>query len=106
MVVKSRWTGHRVTGLYVGTRNVRRFFPKNLKAVDLQLDHLQIQCNLKPHFWKGLPEIHDPRLCAWLELKQPQGKECRSMAMIPCGEHSFILGPASRNGLGRKGDGE
>jgi hypothetical protein len=98
MVVKSQWTGHRITGLYVGVNNVRRYFPKNVESIDLELDHLRIQCGLKPHFWKGQPEIHDPRLCDWLELKQLQGKGCRSMAMIPSGEHSFVLGPASRDG--------
>lgn len=94
MVVKSQWNGHRVTGLYVGVNNVRRYFPKKVEAIDLELDHLRIQCGLPPHFWKGQPEIHDPRLCDWLELKQLQGKGCRSLAMIPSGEHSFVLGPA------------
>jgi hypothetical protein len=94
MVVKSLWNGHRVTGLYVGIKNVRRYFPRNVGAIDLQLDHLRIQCELKPHFWEGRPEIQDPRLCIWLELKQIQGKGRRSMAMIPCDDHSFILGPA------------
>lgn len=94
MVVKSQWNGHRVTGLYVGVNNVRRYFPRNVESIDLELGHLRIQCGLQPHFWKGQPEIHDPRLCDWLELKQLQGKGCQSLAMIPSGEHSFILGPA------------
>jgi hypothetical protein len=97
MVVKSQCNGHRVTGLYVGVNNVRRYFPRKVEAIDLQLDHLRIQCGLTPHFWKGQPEIHDPRLCDWLELKQFQGKGCRTsmpLAMIPTGENSFVLGPA------------
>jgi hypothetical protein len=97
MVVKSQCNGHRVTGLYVGVNNVRRYFPRHIAAIDLQLDHLRIQCGLTPHFWNGQPEIHDPRLCDWLELKQFQGKGCRSsmpLSMIPSGENSFILGPA------------
>jgi hypothetical protein len=104
MVVRSQSNGHRITGLYVGVNNVRRYFPKNLETIDLELDHLRIQCGLKPHFWKGQPEIHDPRLCEWLELKQFHGKGCRSsmpLAMIPSGEHSFTLGPASLDGHGR-----
>lgn len=104
MVVKSQCNGHRVTGLYVGVNNVRRYFPRNIEAIDLQLDHLQIQCGLTPHFWKGQPEIHDPRLCDWLESKQLQGKGCRTsmpLAMIPTGENSFILGPADSNGHAR-----
>jgi hypothetical protein len=95
MVVKSLWNGHRVSGLYVGVNNVRRYFPKNVAAIDLHLDHLRIRCELKPHFWEGRPEIQDPRLCNWLELKQLQGKGRRSMAMIPSGEDAFILGPAN-----------
>jgi|SRR5581483_2199087 hypothetical protein len=104
MVVKSQCNGHRITGLYVGVNNVRRYFPRHIEAIDLQLDHLRIQCGLTPHFWKGQPEIHDPRLCDWLELKQSQGKGCRSsmpLAMIPSGENSFILGPADKNGHAR-----
>lgn len=100
MVVKSQCNGHRVTGLYVGVNNVRRYFPRNIAAIDLQLDHLRIQCGLTPLFWNGHPEIHDPRLCDWLESKQFQGKGCRSsmpLAMIPSGENSFILGPAALN---------
>jgi hypothetical protein len=91
MLVKALWDGHRVSGLYVGVRNVRRYFPKNVGAIELQLDHLRIECELRPHFWRGRPEIHDPRLCIWLEQKQLQAKGCKSMAMVPSGEHSFIL---------------
>jgi hypothetical protein len=102
--VKALWDGHRVTGLYVGVRNVRRYFPKSMQAIELQLDHLQIRCGLQAHFWKGRPEIHDPRLCLWLELKQMQGKGCRSMAMIPSGQHSFILTSNGAFGLSHSVD--
>jgi hypothetical protein len=67
----------------------------------LQLDHLQIQCGLLPHFWEGRPEIHDPRLCDWLESKNPHDRPCRTpipMAMIPSGKNSFKLASISRNG--------
>jgi hypothetical protein len=102
MVVRSKCSGHRITGLYVGVNNVRRYFPKDIEAVDLELDHLRIQCGLTPHFWKGQPEIHDERLCAWLELKQFQkGQGSSMLAMIPTGKNSFILGPASLDGHGR-----
>ena len=91
MLVKALWDGPRVSGLYVGVRNVRRFFPKRIGAIELQLDHLRIECELKPHFWRGCPEIHDRRLCIWLEQKKLQARGCKSMAMIPSGEHSFVL---------------
>jgi hypothetical protein len=69
MVVKTQSTGRGVTGLNVGAKNVGRHSPKNISAIELQLDYLQIQCGLEPDFWQHQPEIHDPRLCAWLPFK-------------------------------------
>ncbi len=69
MVVKTQSKGRGVTGLHVGMNNVRRYFPKGTRDIELQLGHLTIQCGLKPDFWEGEPEIYDPRLCAWLESK-------------------------------------
>jgi len=101
MVVTSQCIGNRVTGLYVGSDNVRRYFPKGLAAIELQLDHLRIECGLTAHFWNDEPEIHDPRLCLWLESKQSQRKESRTpmpLSMTPSGEHSFSLGPVKSDG--------
>jgi hypothetical protein len=80
MVVKTQSKGHGVTGLHVGSNNVRRYFPKGTKNIELQLGHLRIQCGLKPDFWQGQPEIYDPRLCAWLESKNMHGTANRTMA--------------------------
>src|SRR5215469_4734320 len=94
MVVKTQSKGHGVTGLNVGTENVRRYFPKGTQNIELQLGHLRIQCGLKPDFWDGHPQIFDPRLCAWLESKNLQsgaGKPPASLAMIPSGHNSFQL---------------
>jgi hypothetical protein len=98
MVVTSQCIGRRVTGLYVGASNVRRYFSKRVKQIELQLDHLRIECGLAPDFWNGQPAIHDPRLCIWLESKHRDGKLRAPvpMAMIPSGENSFILGPANK----------
>jgi len=96
MVVKTQSKGHGVTGLHVGTDNVRRYFPKGTQNIELQLGHLRIQCGLKPDFWQGQPEIHDPRLCAWLESKNLHGTANRPpvpLAMIPAGDNSFQLQP-------------
>jgi hypothetical protein len=96
MVVTSQCNGNRVTGLYVGVNNVRRYFPKQVAEIELQLDHLRIECGLTPHFWNGQPEIRDPRLCLWLESKHSHRKGRREpmpLAMIPSGERSFTLGP-------------
>jgi hypothetical protein len=112
MLVTSQCNGDRVTGLYIGDDNVRRYFPKRVSRIELQLGHLRIECGLTPLFWKGRPEIHDPRLCLWLEAKQSQRKARRSpmsLAMIPSGDHSFALGLVSpedrsenRNGFGEE----
>jgi len=101
MVVKTHCKGRVVTGLHVGVSNVRRYFPKGIAVIELQLDHLQIQCGLAPDFWQGQPEIHDPRLCAWLESKNFHTRpflEPIPMAMIPSGENSFRLQPISLHG--------
>lgn len=105
MVVKSQCCGNRITGIYVGATNVRRYFPRGVASVDLQLDHLQIECGLTPGFWRDDPEIRDPRLSLWLELKQTQGAGRRSpfeLAMTPMGENRFSLGPAAQSGRGRE----
>jgi hypothetical protein len=101
MVVKTQCKGRGVTGLRVGLSNVRRYFPKNAPVIELQLDHLQIQCGLKPDFWRGQPEIFDPRLSLWLETKNLDEKSSRApilLAMIPEGNNSFRLQAARMNG--------
>jgi hypothetical protein len=100
MVVKTQSKGRGVTGLNVGTSNVQRYFSRSVSFVELQLDHLQIQCDLSPDFWQDQPEIFDPRLCAWLESKHLSanpGKGPIPLAMIPAGKNSFRLrvAPAS-----------
>jgi hypothetical protein len=98
MVVKAQSKGRGLSGLHVGTDNVRRYFPKNVSTIELQLDHLRIQCGLAPDFWQGQPEIYDPRLCAWLESKHMHTSRDRTpipLAMIPAGNNSFRLQPVS-----------
>jgi hypothetical protein len=94
MVVKTQLRGGEVTGLHVGARNVRRFFPKSVRVIELQLDHLEIQCGLTPDFWKGHPEICDPRLCEWLDFKvvhrMGERKQVK-LAMMPAGGSVFRL---------------
>src|SRR5579862_8840975 len=94
MFVTSQCNGNRVTGLYVGASNVRRYFRRHVASIELQIDHLRIACGLPAHFWLDQPEIHDPRLCAWLESKHRDRKERRgpvAMSLIPSGKNSFIL---------------
>ncbi len=97
MVVTSQCRDHRVIGILVGENNVQRYFPRHVTEVELQLDHLRIECGLGPHFWNGKPEISDPRLGLWLESKDRDGSGRRApipLALIPSGRNSFIVGPA------------
>jgi hypothetical protein len=101
MVVKTQSKGRGVTGLHVGANNVRRYFPTGISSIDLQLDHLLIQCGLKPDFWQGEPEIFDPRLCAWLESRHMHAHPDRApipLAMIPEGKNSYRLQPVRLHG--------
>jgi hypothetical protein len=103
MVVTSQCIGHRVTGLLVGASNVRRYFPRHCSTIELQLDHLRIECGLAPHFWNGKPEIRDPRLCLWLEskhLKRTDSNAPISLSMTPLGERTFTLKPVEHEDPG------
>ncbi len=98
MVVKAQSISRGISGLHIGSDNVRRYFPKNVATIELQLDHLRIRCGLAPDFWQGQPEIHDPRLCAWLETKHMHSSSGRTpvpLAMIPAGDNSFRLQPVT-----------
>jgi len=90
MVVKTRCKGREITGVEVGAVNVRRYFPKEAAEIELLLDHLQIQCGLTPDFWQGDTEIRDPRLRAWLESKNFNGRPGEAplpLALIPSGKN-------------------
>ena len=98
MVVMTQSKGRGITGLNVGTSNAQRYFPKGISSIELQLDHLQIECKLGPDFWQGRPEIYDPRLCAWLEAKQFHAKPGRApvpLALVPSGNNAYRLRPVS-----------
>jgi len=99
MVVKANYRRSGFTGLQVGVQDVRRYFPRNVDVIELQLDHLRIHCGLGPGFWQDEPEICDARLFAWLESKQLQTDKVRTpvpLAMIPSGANSFRLQPLVR----------
>lgn len=96
IVVKTHNKGREVVGLEVGASNARRYFSRDASIIELELDHLQIECRLAPDFWDGSAEIRDPRLCAWLAQKNFNGKVGESplpMAMIPSGKNSYRLQP-------------
>ena len=94
MVVHILTRNHRVTGLFVGSDNVRRYFPKDIPEIVLHLGHLDIQCDLAPDFWRDCPEIRDPRLFIWLEiihLHRCSGGAAVRLAMIPVGTNAYRL---------------
>jgi hypothetical protein len=101
MVVKIQSRGRGLTGLHVGASNVRRYFPRDISVIELELDHLQIQCGLEPAFWQDEPDIFDPRLCAWLESKNFHTRPDRTpvpLVLIPSGKNSFKLQPVRMAG--------
>jgi hypothetical protein len=94
MLVTVQSKAHTVTGLHVGQDNVRRYFSKDIPVIELQLDHLSIQCRLDPAFWRDDPAIHDSRLCTWLEAKYMRRKEDHApipLVLIPAGNNAFRL---------------
>jgi hypothetical protein len=98
MVVTTKVNGQGALDLRVGAANVRRYFPKGMGAVELQLGDLHIQCCLTPEFWNGQPEIRDPRLGAWLKYKVSRERVKRkqvALAMERAGANAFTLRPVS-----------
>ena len=107
MVVRTQNNGSHVTGLNVGANNVQRYFPKDILTIELQLGHLRIQCGLERDFWQNQPEIHDPRLCTWLEFKYPYGKPDRPPALLTMmlsENNSFRVEPMSLDAHARATD--
>lgn len=105
MLVKTQSKGCAFTGLQVGAENVRRYFEQGTAVIELQLDHLAIQCQLGPDFWQGQAAISDRRLVAWLEAKNFHERPSRTpvpLAMIPNGKNCFKLRPIGLNGRGGK----
>jgi len=83
-----------------GRKQCTSLFSQENSSIELLLDHLQIECGLKPDFWQDAPEIFDPRLCAWLESRHLHAQADRApvpLAMIPLGENSFRLQPVRLN---------
>lgn len=98
MRVKAESKSYGIFELHVGAENVRRYFPRSISAIELQLDHLRIECDLTPDFWNGQADIFDSRIGAWLESKRINPRLSRtpiSLSMIPAGDHAFRLEPLS-----------
>ena len=94
MVVQIQRKGRSITGLNIGSGNVRRYFPKSQSSVDLQLGHLLIRCKLRADFWGEEPSISDPRLSLWLEAKSTDEKAQQArteMSLVPAEDKSFRL---------------
>jgi hypothetical protein len=89
MLVTMQKRGRGITELHIGASNVRRHFSRDMRTVEL--DHLRIECDLKPDFWRDQPEISDPRLCSWLKAKNVGGGGAGQVVMFPAGERLFRL---------------
>jgi hypothetical protein len=90
MLVKMQPDNSHVLGLNIGRRNVKRYIPASIRAIDLELDHLSIQ---RQDFWHDNPKISDPRLCIWLETKRSFSHSHGLRSMVPLGRQSFKLEP-------------
>ena len=69
MIVTMQSKSHSITGIRIGMYEARRFFPRGLNSVDLELDDLRIRCSIHANSRLNRAEISDPRLTAWLEEK-------------------------------------
>ena len=74
MLVKALRAGCDVGGLRVGVCNVRRYFPKGTAAVELQLDHLRIECGLKSGFLAWTSGDSRSAVVAVAEFEEPHRK--------------------------------
>lgn len=98
MVVRTIGCGRDVAGLYIGTHNARRHFPRKFQHIELQLGHLHIFCDLPPEFWQGRPQICDARLADWLFSSIFHGQQHRTpvrVTMIPLDKNVFRVMPYS-----------
>jgi hypothetical protein len=96
MMVRTECKGRRVTGIYIGTRNARRNFSRQDAAIEFELGHLRIGCELGPGFWRDQPRICDPRLCEWLEFKLYRERRYLTplpLALVQSGRNAYRLRP-------------
>jgi hypothetical protein len=96
MVVRTECEGRRVTGIYIGARNVRRNFRKEAAVIEFELGHLQIDCELGPGFWRDEPRICDSRLCDWLEFRFYRERKYMAplpLVLVQSGRNAFKVRP-------------
>ncbi len=96
MIVRMQNQGHSIIGIRMEMADAQSFFPSDVKTLDLELDHLQIRCDLKTTFWLDQAEISDPRLSAWLEEKfywRKLPNSPISVEMVRTGDHYRIQIP-------------
>lgn len=114
MVVRTECKANKVTGIYIGARNARLNFPKQAAAIEFELGHLRIGCELGPGFWRDQPRICDSRLCEWLQFKLYRERKRTiplPVVLVQSGRNAFkirplILPAVSLTGMGdSQGDG-
>ena len=103
MIVTMQSKSHSITGIRIGMYEARRFFPRGLNSVDLELDDLRIRCSIHANSRLNRAEISDPRLSAWLEEKfywQKLPATPVPVEMVKSGSAyrlQLILSPQTRN---------
>jgi hypothetical protein len=98
MRVRAESKGRGLFELQVGQENARRHFPEGMSAIELEFDHLRIECALTSEFGRGEANIFDLRIGAWLENKRVHSSPSRTsltLAMVPSGDNAFRLEPLS-----------
>jgi len=94
MLVEALGSRQVVSALRVGPGNVRQYFPKKIPSIELELDHLRIECKLTRDFWNHAAEIRDGRLCLWLRFKIAHARSPGTpvqLAMTPTGKNRYRL---------------
>lgn len=107
MLVRTSQDSRDHLGLFIGTSNARRYFPKGTPTIDLRLGDLEIQCTLSPDFWMGRPEIFDPRLSEWLEFKVGRARSRKDptlFTMAPSRSGTFVVKPRTKKKLDEFGE--
>lgn len=108
-MVRTECTRRKVTGIYIGSTNVRRNFPKRTAAIEFELGHLRIGCELEEEFWRDQPRIRDSRLCEWLEFKLYRERKYMTplpLVLVQSGRNAFKVRAVSLPAVSLTGIGE
>ena len=79
-------------GLRVGKQNAKEFFDKTWHFVDVDFEGKRVTINITESFWASCPELRDPFVRVYLEMKGmahwPKRRPPK-MELTPCGGNRF-----------------